>query len=39
MNDETKKRPVWVQLELFPEMKAPTGGGDQSVTNKTDKAK
>ena len=26
-NDETKKRPVWVQLELFPEMKAPQGGG------------
>ena len=32
MNDETKKRPVWVQLELFPEMKA-SQGGDQSVTN------
>ena len=31
MNDETKKRPVWVQLELFPEMKAPQGGG--SVSN------
>jgi len=29
MNDETKKRPVWVQLELFPEMKAAKarGGG------------
>lgn len=39
MNDETKKRPVWVQLELFPEMKASQGGGDQSVTNKADKAK
>ena len=38
MNDETKKRPVWVQLELFPEMKA-SQGGNQSVTNKTDKAK
>ena len=21
-NDNKKKRPVWVQLELFPEMKA-----------------
>lgn len=34
MNDETKKRPVWVQLELFPEMKAAKawwGGG--SVSN------
>ena len=39
MNDETKKRPEWVQLELFPEMKASQGGGDRSVTNKTDKAK
>ena len=38
MNDETKKRPVWVQLELFPEMKAPQGG-DQSVTNQNDTAK
>ena len=38
MNDETKKRPVWVQLELFPEMKASQGGGSVS-TNKTDKAK
>lgn len=37
-SDNKKKRPVWVQLELFPEMKAPQGG-DQSVTNKTDKAK
>lgn len=37
-NDNKKKRPVWVQLELFPEMKA-SQGGDQSVTNKTDKAK
>lgn len=27
MNDETKKRPVWVQLELFPEMKAAKSGG------------
>lgn len=27
MSDETKKRPVWVQLELFPEMKAAKGGG------------
>lgn len=27
MNDETKKRPVWVQLELFPEMKAAKAGG------------
>lgn len=33
MNDETKKRPVWVQLELFPEMVASKGGGEQSVTN------
>lgn len=39
MNDETKKRPEWVQLELFPEMKAPQGGGDQSVTNQNDTAK
>lgn len=40
MNDETKKRPVWVQLELFPEMKAAkAGGGDQSVTNQNDAAK
>ena len=38
-NDNKKKRPVWVQLELFPEMKAAKAGGDQSVTNKTDKAK
>ena len=30
-NDETKKRPVWVQLELIPEMKASPGGG--SVSN------
>lgn len=37
-NDNKKKLPVWVQLELFPEMKA-SQGGDQSVTNKTDKAK
>lgn len=37
-NDNKKKRPVWVQLELFPEMKA-SQGGDQSVTNKTDKVK
>ena len=37
-NDNRKKRPEWVQLELFPEMKA-SQGGDQSVTNKTDKAK
>ena len=37
-NDNKKKRPVWVQLDLFPEMKA-SQGGDQSVTNKTDKAK
>lgn len=39
MSDETKKRPVWVQLELFPEMKAAKGGGDQSVTNQNDTAK
>ena len=37
-NDNRKKRPEWVQLELFPEMKA-SQGGDQSVTNKTDTAK
>ncbi len=37
-NDNKKKRQEWVQLELFPEMKA-SQGGDQSVTNKTDKAK
>ena len=37
-NDSKKKCPEWVQLELFPEMKA-SQGGDQSVTNKQDKAK
>ena len=26
-NDSKKKRPEWVQLELFPEMKASQGGG------------
>ena len=26
-NDNKKKRPEWVQLELFPEMKASQGGG------------
>lgn len=31
-NDNKKKRPVWVQLELFPEMKASQGGGG-SVSN------
>lgn len=30
-NDNKKKRPEWVQLELFPEMKASQGGG--SVSN------
>ena len=25
--DEQKKKPHWVQLELFPEMKASQGGG------------
>lgn len=39
-SDNKKKRPVWVQLELFPEMKAAkSGGGDQSVTNQNDTAK
>lgn len=40
MNDETKKRPVWVQLELFPEMKAAKawGGENQSVTNQNNTA-
>ena len=34
MNNEQKKtRHNWVQLELFPEMKASQGG--QSVTNKS----
>ena len=33
MSNDNKKK-----LELFPEMKA-SQGGDQSVTNKTDKAK
>lgn len=32
--DKQKKRPEWVQLELFPEMKA-SRGGEQSVTNKS----
>lgn len=31
-NKDTKKRPHWVQLELFPEMVA-SKGGEQSVTN------
>ncbi len=35
MNDETKKRPVWVQLELFPEMKAAKSGGGGSVSNQS----
>ena len=34
MNDETKKRPVWVQLELFPEMAASKGGGAVSNQSK-----
>ena len=34
MNDETKKRPVWVQLELFPEMVASKGGGG-AVSNQS----
>lgn len=39
MNNEQKKiRHNWVQLELFPEMKA-TKGGKQSVTNQNDTAK
>lgn len=33
--DKQNKRPEWVQLELFPEMKASQGGGEQSVTNKS----
>lgn len=28
-NEQTKKRPNWVQLELFPEMKASKGGSGQ----------
>jgi hypothetical protein len=35
--DEPKKKPHWVQLELFPEMKA-SQGGEQSVTNKNSNA-
>lgn len=35
MNDETKKRPVWVQLKLFPEMKAAKSGGGGSVSNQS----
>lgn len=31
-NEQTKKRPNWVQLELFPEMKASKGGG--AVSNR-----
>ena len=29
--DKQKKRPEWVQLELFPEMKASQGG--EAVSN------
>lgn len=36
-NEQTKKRPNWVQLELFPEMKA-SKGGEQSVTNENSNA-
>ena len=32
--DKQKKRTEWVQLELFPEIKA-SQGGEQSVTNKS----
>lgn len=28
--DKQNKRPEWVQLELFPEMKASQGGGGSS---------
>ncbi len=28
-NKDTKKRPHWVQLELFPEMVASKGGSSQ----------
>jgi len=37
-NEQQKARHNWVQLELFPEMKA-TKGGEQSVTNQNDTAK
>jgi len=32
--DKQKKRPEWVQLELFPEMKASQGGGAVSNQQK-----
>ena len=32
--DEQKKKPHWVQLELFPEMKASQGGGAVSNQQK-----
>ena len=38
-NEQQKARHNWVQLELFPEMKATKGGGKQSVTNQNDTAK
>ena len=31
-NEQTNKRPNWVQLELFPEMKASKGG--EAVSNR-----
>lgn len=34
-SDNKKKRPVWVQLELFPEMKAAKSGGGGSVSNQS----
>lgn len=33
-NKDTKKRPYWVQLELFPEMVASKGGGAVSNQSK-----
>ncbi len=36
--DNQNKRPEWVQLELFPEMNASKGGGEQSVTNQSNTA-
>lgn len=32
--DKQNKRPEWVQLELFPEMKASQGGGAVSNQQK-----
>ena len=33
-NDNRKKRPEWVQLELFPEMKASQGGSVSNQQNR-----